>query len=236
MKNNFAIATVSLIRTKEESEIVLKTIQKLSELNIPIVIADGGSPSHDINKIKKIKNVLLFKTKNWLTSQLIKSHKEAAKLADYIFYLHTDKLNFAKDTASKMIKKYLSLKNKGILIPTRTKKSLETYPEYQKREEEYLNYFMSDYIGIKTDYYAGPKIYPAYLVKYLGNVKGKIGWGIEAYFYAIAKRLKMPFDFISFYMQAPSDIDNIEKTKNYRLRIMQWQIDGLIQGQEIELS
>lgn len=30
--------------------------------------------------------------------------------------------------------------------------------------------------------------------------------------------------------------DNEEKTKKYRLKIVQWQIEGLIRGQEVELN
>lgn len=236
MKNNLAIATVSWIRTPEESELVFQTIQHLGELNIPIIITDAGSSSGDIEKIKKIENVILFESKEGLTSQLIKSHEEAAKLGEYIFYLHTDKLDFAKDTAPKMVEKYIALEKKGMLVPTRTQESIDTYPEYQKKEEEYLNFIVSDYIGVSADYYAGPKIYPAGLVEYIVKMKSQIGWGMEAYFYAIAKRLNLPFVFLSFYMKSPIDIEDQDKTKKYRLKIVQWQIDGLLQGQEVELG
>ena len=235
MKSDVAISTISWIRTPEESKVVLQTIEYLNKLNLPIVIVDAGSPKEDLEIIKRFNNVSLSESKEGLTSQLIKSHRESAKVGEHLFYLHTDKLAFAKDSAPEMIKRYRKLVNKGIFVPTRTTESLNTYPEFQMKEEEYLNFFMSDYVGIKADYYAGPKIYPTSLVKYLDMVEGNIGWGIEAYLYAIAKRLNLSFDFFSCYMQSPNDVDDVEKTKRYRLKIMQWQIEGLIQGQEVKL-
>lgn len=235
MKNDIAIATLSWIRTPDESKVVLETIEYLSKLDVPLVIVDAGSPKEDGEKIKDMKNVIFFEDKNDLTSQLILSHKEAANLADSIFYLHTDKLDFARSTASKMIETYRKLDKKGMLVPVRTKKSIATYLPYQRTAEEYLNYFVGDYVGIPGDYYAGPKIYPRSLVQYLDQMNEKIGWGIEAYFYVIAKRLGLSFDFLPFFMRAPIDVDDEEKTKIYRLQIVEWQINGFIQAQKVKL-
>lgn len=236
MKNDIVVSTISWIRTPEESRVVLKTIELLTKLETPIIVVDKGSSPPDLERIKSFKNVVLFVSKLGLTEQLLRSHKEAEKLGEYVFYLHTDKYDFARDTAPKLIEKYRSLVKKGILIPTRTEESLNTYPIFQRKVEDYLNFFMGDYIGVEADYYAGPKIYPSSLVKYLDKLKGDVGWGIEAYFYAIAKRLNLSFDFFPFYMQSPVDIEDQEKTKQYRLRIMQWQIEGMIQGQALQLK
>jgi hypothetical protein len=37
-------------------------------------------------------------------------------------------------------------------------------------------------------------------------------------------------------MQSPIDVEDQEKTKKYRLRIIQWQIEGLVQGQALQLK
>jgi hypothetical protein len=203
MRSDIVISTVSWIRTPKESQVVLKTIELLTKLDVPIVIVDAGSPPQDLEKIHSFKNVTLFKSELGLTEQLLISHREAEKLGEYIFYLHTDKYDFARDAAPKVIEMYRSLAKKGVLIPTRTEESLSTYPVFQRKEEDYLNYFMSDYIGTEADYYAGPKIYPTSLVKYLDKLDGNIGWGIESYFYAIAKRLNLSFDFFLFICNLP---------------------------------
>jgi len=235
MRADIAVATVSWIRTAKEAGLILKTIEALSQLELPVVIVDGGSDPRYLQKIREMKNVVLLTGGKGLTAQLIESQRLAAKLAKTIFYLHTDKLDFALETAPKMIEYYRSLKHQGVLVPTRTPASMATYPIFQQKVEDFLNYFMSDYLGVTADYYAGPKIYPASLVSYLDQLQGEIGWGFEAYFYALAKRLEMPFDFLSFYMNSPVDIDDKEETKKYRLKVTQWQIDGLAQGQKATL-
>lgn len=231
MKSDIVVSTISWIRTSEERAIVLETINALSKLEIPIVIVDGGSSADDKEKIKAIPHVVLLEAKG-LTNQLILSHREAAKRGEYLFYLQSDKLEFARKSAGEMVETYRALPDQGMLIPVRTQESIDSYLSYQWQVEEFLNFFISDYIGIKNDYYAGPKIYPATLVKYLDNLKLDIGWGIEAYFYALAKRLGMKLDFTPVISTAPIDVDNEEDTKNYRLRITKWQIEGLLEGQK----
>jgi hypothetical protein len=235
MKAPIAITTVSWIRTRQEGKVVLATIRYLNKLNVPIICVDGNSSFEDKKAIRQFSNIIFFEDYGGLTNQLILSHKEAAKRADYLFYLHTDKLDLAKNAAQKMIDYYNNLNNKGILVPTRAKKSLNTYPSYQRHQEEFLNFFMSEYIGIKKDYYTGPKIYPSTLVKYLDQLEKDIGWGFEAYFYVIAKRLGLPFDFFPVTMTSPRDIGDEETIKLYRLKITQWQIEGFLEGQKIKL-
>ena len=210
MKSDIAVTTTSWIRTESESKVVLPAIKELSKLGLPVIIVDAGSSLGYQKQIKKMDNIIFSENRNGLASQIIQSHQEAVKHADYLFYLQSDKLEFVKNTVPKMIARYRNFANKGIFIPARTKESIDTYPNYQKVQEEFLNFMMSDYIGIKQDYYAGPKIYPASLVKYLKFIKGDIGWGVEAYFYVIVKKLGLSFEFTDFYMKAPVDIDDEE--------------------------
>lgn len=235
MKTKIAITTTSWIRSNEENEIVLQTIKHLSLLNLPMVIVDRDSPVDSKDKIKKMPNVSFFETNQGLQTQLIQSFKETAKLADNLLYLHTDKLDFVKNYASDMIEKYLNLPTKGILIASRDEKSWDSYPPYQKKQEEYLNFFLGDYVGFRNDYIVGIFILPGFLVKYLDNIKGNIGWGIESYLYVIAKRLGLHFDFYPCTLSFPKDVDTEEKIKNYRLLINKWHIDGFLQAQNVKL-
>ena len=231
-----AISTLSLIRTPKERGVVFSTITELNKLQIPIIVVDGGSSEQDKKEISSFSNVKLFETDRGLAHQLILSHQKAAKQAEFLFYLHSDKLSFVKHNCQKMIDFYDQLSNQRVLIPVRSERSLNTYPPYQRKVEEFLNFFIGDYVGSKTDYYTGPKIYPSSLVKYLDRLTGNVGWGIEAYLYVIAKRLDLPFDFIDCEMSAPKDIESEEKAKLYRLQIAKWQIEGFTQGLKVKLS
>jgi hypothetical protein len=232
MKTDIAIATPSWVRTPAESQVVIETITAYGALGIPVVVVDGGSPAAEQDKIKNISNVLWFEAKG-LNEQLRVAHEEAQKVADHIFYTHSDKLDFAQHEARKLMDYYRQLPNKGILIPTRTPGSFATYPEYQQKAEEFLSWFIGDYLKHHADYYAGPTIYPAQLVDYLPQLTGDIGWGIEAYFYVLAKRLNLPFDFISVDFKAPANIEDDETTNNYRIKIVAQQIEAFLQGQKV---
>jgi hypothetical protein len=134
-----------------------------------------------------------------------------------------------------MVEAYRALPKKGVLVPVRSPASLDSYPPYQREQEEFINSFISDYIGVRSDYYCGPKIYPSTLVSYLDRMRGEIGWGIEAFFYILAKRLGLPFDFLPVEIKAPVDIDDVETTNRYRLRITAWQIEGYLQALTVKL-
>lgn len=99
-----------------------------------------------------------------------------------------------------------------------------------------MNFILSDYLNKKADYYFGPKIFSSRLVSYSDKIQGDIGWGIEAYFYALNKRLGLPMSFYQCEVAAPKEIlKTKEETKQCRLKIIQWQIEGLIQGQTVKL-
>jgi len=233
MKAFLAISTVTWIRTDEERKVVLATLDALNKLAVPVIIVDKSS-SDDKKKIQSFKNVNLFEAGS-LTEQIFLSQRECAKVADYIFYLQSDKQNFAENCAGLMIEEYKKLSIKGILSAVRTKESLQTYPFFQKQQEDFLNMFLSDYTGIENDYFAGPKIYPANLVNYLNQLKGEVGWGLEAFYYVLAKRLNLPFEFFECNIQAPKDVDNERETHNYRLKITGWQLEGFLQAQKAAL-
>lgn len=235
--NRIAIATFTLARSKGEEKLIEETIQSLSLLSIPIVISDSGSPLSFIKKVKKIENVILINhNAGTFIEQIISSHKEAAKLSPHIFFLQTDKLDFAKKYAKKMIDEYTNSSKKGMFIAIRGNDTLQKYPHFQRKQEEFLNYFISDYTGIKGDYVAGPKIYPSSIVKYLDQINEEIGWGVEAFFYVIAKRLNLSFDFFPIRITPPDDIDDAKTSKLYRLKILQWELDGFFKGLKAKLN
>lgn len=235
MRNDIAITTVSWIRTEDEARVVLPAIEALSRLNVPVVIVDAGSSPQHQKTIRSLPHIVFSENRNGLTGQLIESQRTAARYAENLFYLQSDKFDFILHGAPKMIEAYRKLSSKGVMVPVRSTASLATYPPYQREQEAFINSFMSDFIGTVTDYYAGPKLYPASLVKYLDKMQGDIGWGIEAFLYVVAKRLGLPFEFVPVEIKAPRDVDDVETTNRYRLRITAWQIEGYLQALQIPL-
>lgn len=236
MKTAVAVSTISWIRTPEESDTVISSMKSLSRLRVPVVVVDAGSPYKEQQIIKSLPHILFFENTNGLTSQLLQSHEEAAKRADHLFYLQSDKPDFTQKYASKLLEKYLSLPERSLLIPARTRECLDTYPAYQRETENFLNFFLSDFIGSDQDYFAGPKLFPSYLTKYLTSFKLDVGWGIESFIYALAKRLNLAFNYFPVYFRAPKDPPEEKNIKEYRLKIVAWQIEALLYGSGVPLN
>ena len=233
-KSPIVITTISLIRTKEEEKVVIEAVKALSKLGVPIIISDGGSTNRQKEAIRKLPNITLYEVKGH-TNQLVNSFQKGAEIADALFYLHTDKLDFVQKHASNAIKYYLNCPKNTMLVIARDKPSLKAYPKYQQETEKFLNFMISDYIGIKADYYYGPKIIPSKLVSYLSQLNKDIKWGIEAFFYTIHYRLSLPLDFYKVDIKPPKEILDSFAFQKYRLNLIKWQIDGLIQGQKVKL-
>ena len=149
MKKDLAIATLSLIRTADERKVVFETVSELNNLGVSVVIVDEGSSIDDVKKLRTFNNVVVFEEKG-LMNQLLLSQRETAKRADSIFYLHTDKLEFVKENARNLINAYLKQGPKGILIPARDETSINSYPSFQKKAEEFLNFFVSNFSALAS--------------------------------------------------------------------------------------
>ncbi|MFA4880265.1 MAG: hypothetical protein WC650_01390 [Candidatus Doudnabacteria bacterium] len=235
-KKPIAITTISLNRTPEEGETVLETVKILNSLGIPIIIADGGSPIKQKKIMKSFSNVTFLEAEG-LTNEIKTTFRRGAAMADSLFYLHLDKLDFVRKYVPKLIQYYLARKDKKMIVAARTKKSFQTYPPYQRKVEEYLNYVLGDYCGSRSDYYYGPKIFSSMLVPYLKALKGDVGWGIEAYFYVLNHRLSLPMEFYPVEITAPAEVlaDELE-FKQYRLKGLLQQVEGFLQGQKVEVA
>jgi len=234
IKQKIAITTLSLIRTKKEAGIVLETIKALCGLNVPVVLVDGGSDERYLREIEDLSNIHLYHEKS-LENQLRRSLVEGSKIADSCFYTHTDKLDFAKKYVKKIIEEYMRFEPDTMFVASRTNESFATYPEYQRKTEEYLNYFHSDYLGVSEDYYYGPKIFSSKLVKYLDLLDSDFGWGFEALFYILNHRLGFPLKFYKVECKSPEDVGSEEDVKSYRLKTVKWHIESFLRGVNVKL-
>lgn len=237
MKHPIAIATTSLIRSPEEEQIVFEAVKSLSLLNIPVILTDGGSSDKQKNYLKSLPNIRFYQTNRGLFEQLKISFNEGEKMADSLFYLHTDKVDFVTYYVPHVIDHYMTLPKNTLLISERTQKAFNTYPLFQQKVELFLNTIISEFLNKKADYYYGPKIFSSMLVPYFSRIKGDIGWGYEAFIYMLNKRLGYPMEFYPVdHIKAPKDVGDVDEINEYRLQIVQGQIEGLLQGKEIKLS
>lgn len=239
MKHPLAITALSLIRSKNEEKIVFETVKTMSRLNVPVILVDGGSGERQKKYLQSLPNVDLFETSRGLrrlSERLRIAFSEGTKVAEALFYVQSDKVDFAKNYMKKMIDHYQTLPQHTMLVPSRTLKAFATYPLFQQNAELFLNAMVSEFLGKKEDYYYGPKIFSSAVVPFFSRIKGEIGWGYEAFMYMINKRLGYQTEFYEVdNIRSPEDVGDMDNINVYRLRILQWQIEGLLQGKKVTL-
>jgi len=233
--HDLAIAAPMLIRNKEEAHIVIETISAWSTLSYPIVVVDAGSRQEYIEKIRNLPSIEIYQTNRPFSTQIQLALYKASLLSDTVFFCQSDKLEFAKNTIVSMIDHYKTLPQKSVLIAARNKKSFSTYPLFQQQQETFLNETVAKFTQKSGDYLTGPKIFPSDVMKYLPHIKGEIGWGVEIFLTIIAHRLSLPIEFFEFFMSATSDIGGKEEIERYRIKVTQWELEGLIQALTVSL-
>ncbi len=231
---DFVVSTVALARTKLEAKTILDTLRLLSKINIPIVVADGGSPKKFLNEIRKIHNVIIEKKKkDDLFSQVKQSLYKASKLGRAIFYLESNKYLLVKTELPKILKKAKKIITKdpefGLILISRNKKSFETFPKFQRAEEQFLNKLTISLLHLKkTDYSYGPRILNSSHIKYLKNIHADLGWGWPSFILFTYHKLRKKIYSISVDGVCPVEerVEN-EEDQRYRLRQLKENLKGI---------
>jgi len=230
-----AFVTLVYARTKKEKNDIVKTLRYLNTYGLPIFAANEKNAKYPLaQETKNLSNVKLLRASG--ISQRVKlAGKEAAKVADYIFYLEGDKYQFSRQAVAIILKK-IGSNAKGIWLPGRTAKSFERYPKYQKIIERGINNVMSATVGINGDYCYGPRIFPAKLIKYFDKPKINIDWGWQSFVIVLGRRLKMPVKFIYSDLTCPPDFNNdSEVIKLFRLEGFCQYLIGIEEALKIKL-
>jgi len=170
---NIAVATITLARTKAEAALLLQSIKVLSQLELPIFIADRTENRRFKRKLRSIHRTTVFDSTD-LVSQARDAIYRAASAADVVVYTEPDKIQFFKRTLPRLLS---SFENGTILIPSRSRKSFRTYSRMQQRIEKAINDLCSIFLGARGDYLYGPLIFEGSLAKKLASIPTHFGWG-----------------------------------------------------------
>jgi len=235
MKWRVVIATISLARNKKEEKIILNTLTELNKLGLPIILTDESASAFPIfYKIKGLKNIRAFKA-NGLDAKIKRSLSEASRIGQFIFYTESDKLDFVSKHAPNFIQKFLK-SPQGVWLSARSEKSFDRYPKYQKIVEKFLwqsSWALFD--GKTMDISYGPRIFPSSLVKYIKSIRGKIGFGWQAYLLTVGFRLGLPITEVVFDVNPPADIQKGRRAILYRMWQAEDHLKGFAQGLKIKL-
>ena len=226
----FIFSTVTLARSPAEEEHILNSIRVISTFQIPIIILDGGSREEFLNKLKSIPNVFcMVKKKEGYFGQIKECLLQASKRGyPFIIYTESNKLDFFKQSLKEFINQSQKIIHSdpktGVILASRDKNSLATFPPLQRMTEimmnQLLSYFLQD--DNQIDYTYGPRIINREVLPYLFNVKEDLGWGWISFILLVSKKLGKPIRSILVETPCPKE-ERIENASEEIIRLKKFQ-------------
>ncbi len=235
--NRIAMATITWARSKEEEELLCKSLQHLAELPIDVFITDADSPSAFLAFLRSKPRFTVLQAKG-VWAQAKKSLQAAYQAgAQYVFYTEPDKADFFRHSLTGMLREVPQEEKRGILLASRSEAGFASFPSFQRMSEKAINNCCAEVIGKELDYTYGPFLLPAELIPYLEGVQEEIGWGWRPLCFGIAYRLGYPVKgFIRDFSCPPEQSRDTPSERLYRMRQLKENIQGLLLSTTISLQ
>ena len=224
-KDNLAIATMTYDK-KGDPELMLKSMELLSQLPYKVYISDGGSSKDFTDSLKDMGHNV--SSANGLNYQLQDSISKASDNAESVLYTEPDKYNWFKTGLKKTIEQYYD-GNKGFSAVGRTRSQNATFPSFQQKYEQEMNKIISWYTGVDGDFIYGPKIFPSSLGKQVKEINFDMGWGILMFLVGRADKMNLPLNILNTAVSCPLN-QRSEDNELYRLKQYNDNMRGFLKG------
>ena len=228
--NSISVATITRARDPREENLITRTLNALSNLGIPVVVADGGSRAAFLDSLSRIPNLTLTPPDHpGLIGQVKASIRMAREAgSDYILYLESDKELFVSGPMTNFVESATVEPDTGAILASRSRHSFETFPPFQRRLESAFNSVASGVLGLGADYLYGPFLMERSIAAHVEGVADDLGWGWRPFIFATTHRLGRRVCAIEGDYMCPSEQtfeDGADRL--HRLRQLGQNIDGL---------
>lgn len=225
------IATISLVRRPDEEVLLRSALTRLSQLNLPVFITDGGSPASFVSFLRELPNfTVLAADAKGVFAQARNSLQHAAQRAgEFILYTEPDKLRFFEAGLPRLLNSLGMGTKTGVIMAARSSGGLATFPPFQQMTETAINNCCADRIGRKADYCYGPFLLHKSLVPPLGAVKEDIGWGWRPFVFYTAHCKGLAVEVVEDEFTCPEDQRAEDAGERlYRMKQLEQNIRGLV--------
>lgn len=233
------IATITLARNEAEETELKESLETLVSLNIPVVVADGGSTPYFLSFLDTLPGVTVLPNKTGGVWPQAKASVKAAAQMDkpFIFYTEPDKKEFFKSGLMQMIAQIETRQTTGVVLASRSEEAFASFPTFQQRTEATINSCCEEVTGLQTDFCYGPFLLTKNLAPYLDLVNEDIGWGWRPYVFGVAHRLNYDLHPITgdFFCPQQQRADN-PKERIYRMKQLEQNIRGLVLSTNVSLE
>jgi hypothetical protein len=226
--HKLVVATITLARNKQEERLLSNALRKLSECNLPIIAADGGSSAQFVHELKQAEISVIKPRKKGLVPQIKTSLTAALKCFPdyYILYTEPDKYPFFEGPLLKFVQLAKASPSFGVALAARNKLSFKTFPEGQQWTEMFMNQAAEFTLKNKTttevpDYCYGPLLLSSSAAKLALESPDDLGWGWRFYTMARAKQSRLTLKSIPLNLPCPHEQRGEDSREDRLYRIKQ---------------
>lgn len=173
------VATIAL-EGRGSSDLMLATLASLTEQGFRACVGDGGSSPAFVRKIQEMGHDVQQPGRG-LRGQMEAAFTGAAEHGTHVFYLESDKLEFAQTQLGRTLDRYRARRLDHATIG-RNRDRFDTFPFAQRQIERAESALIGDVLSIRGDWVAGPVILPSSHVANLSSSRfsgtDQHGWGV----------------------------------------------------------
>jgi hypothetical protein len=228
--HRIAAATMTLVRSSAEEELLRRSLQILADIGVPIAVADAGTSAAFGDFLQSLRGVVATRASQaGLVGQVQAAIEAAARFeTPLILYTEPDKETFfARHLRDFMLQAHGE--QAGLVLAARTPASFETFPPMQRYVESIVNHLCGDAVGVPGDYSYGPFLMHRTLVPLVMRADPQLGWGWRPHVFVAARREGHRLRHVHGPFECPDDQrveDAAERT--HRLRQLCQNVTGLI--------
>jgi hypothetical protein len=232
-RSAIAVATMTLVRDKDEDRLVRAALERLARKAWPIAVADGGSPDDFVRFLRHLPEVTVVDPDvSGLVGQIKASVRAAASAGKpLVFYTEPDKADFFETHLDDFLRRAPADSAGGIVLAARSAQALSTFPLVQRFTESTFNRACAESLDTPGDYTYGPFVFDVQLARRLDAAPDDLGWGWRPYLFALAHRLDRRIAHVAGeFVCPPGQRLDEEGERIHRMRQLAQNINGLVQG------
>jgi hypothetical protein len=226
-----AIATMSWARTAQEAPLLREAMRCLAQVNLPVVVTDGGSGQSFVEYLRDFRHFTVLKADTpGVLAQTKRSLQGALQLGSrYILYTEPDKQLFFEHGLGEFLARAPSERQVGVVVASRSAASFATYPASQQYTETVINQLVGQIIGQPGDFSYGPMLIHRALIPSLEFIEEDIGWGWRHYILGIAHRMGYSIAQWTGALPCPADQRADSRAEAvHRMRQLSQNLQGLV--------
>jgi hypothetical protein len=228
------VVTMTLARGAAEEETLLSALTALSALDLPVIVADGGSSPAFVEALRMLPrfNVHQAGGGSGLVGQIRTALRQTPRdWPSRLLYTEPDKEFFFTEHLAEFLSVGLSMPSRNVVLAARSVRSFSTFPPTQQRTEGLFNSLCSRITDVSSDYCYGPFLMPSDLAGEIVGIDASVGWGWRPFLFARAFRLGLGIEPLTGDFDCPADQrDDGPEEQIHRVNQFKQNVNGLVLG------